>query len=243
MSRRTATPVRRQPPGRTSSPQDASASVALRMARAARVALRNEGIASGGRILDLCCGLGRQAELLAADGYRTVGMDIRRDAAILDRWRGAARRRRGLRFVCGDVRDLPLRGPFAAVLLLYNGLALFHENDDALALLRQARGVIGPRGVLLMDNLCRSIWREIADGRYADGISEDGLWQMIWRPARNVFSLRYGPQVRPGSTRPRRGEMLYRAWSFDEIDLLCRLSGWTLDPAGLRKPLLIARPD
>ncbi len=225
-----------------SSPLDASARAAARHARAVTRLLIERRRPRCSRILDIGCGLGRQAELLARAGHRVVGVDIRRDQAVLARWSAAAARQPRLRFVCGDARALPLAASFHAVLLLYNSLALFHANDDAIALLAEARRVLAPRGLLLIDNVCRTIWREIAAGRYADGISDDGLWQMVWLPARNVFALRYGDQVSPGRPRPRPGEPLYRAWSLDEIDLLCRLSGWVLEPPTPAAPLLVARP-
>ncbi len=102
---------------------------------------------------------------------------------------------------------------------------------------------LAPQGLLLIDNLCRTIWSEIAAGRYADGLSDDGLWQMAWLPARNVFALRYGHQVTPSRPRPRPGETLYRAWSLDELDLLCRLSGLSFQPPAPTATLLIARPE
>jgi SAM-dependent methyltransferase len=175
-------------------------------------------------------------------GYRVTGLDIRHDAEVLEHWSTARRHHPTVRFVSGDARHLPLTGPFDAALLLYNSLALFHTNEAAIALWSDVRRILAPTGVLIIDNICRSLWTEIAAGRYADGISEDGLWQMTWLPGRNVFSLRYGHQVRPDHPRPRRGETLYRAWSLDELDLLCRLTGWQLEPASLRRSLLVARP-
>lgn len=228
---------------RTASPQDASAPLARSQARAAVAALRKHGVRPPGRLLDLCAGLGRQARSLAEAGYRPLGVDIRHDDEIRAAWTATSRRRSQPHFLAADARALPLRGPFDAVLLLHNSLSLFHTNDDAMAVLREIRRVIAPRGVLLIDNVCRRLWQEIAAGRYADGISEDGLWQMIWLPGRNVFALRYAENVRADRPRPGRGEVLYRAWSLDELELLCRLTGWSLQPQSLRQGLLVARPQ
>jgi SAM-dependent methyltransferase len=223
------------------SPQESSRRQASREARAAIKVLQGHRIVRG-PVLDLCCGLGRQAEVVARAGYDVTGVDIRQDMAVQSAWAVAAARQSHLRFVSADVLDLPLRGPFAAALLLHNSLALFHRNEDAIRLLREIRRVLTARGVLVMENVCVTLWREIAAGRYADGISEDGLWQMIWLPGRNVFALRYGDQVRPGCRRIGLHETLYRAWSLEEMDLLCRLAGWKIDHASAAKPLLVARP-
>ncbi len=234
------------------SPQDADAPTARRQSRQALQALQEYGVEPGARVLCLCCGYGLQAEYLAKAGYRVVGVDIRCDSAILHEWNsrsavmtpkskggraggrgtheaaGSAGNSGGLRLICGDACRLPLRGRFDAALLLANSLSVFADSDDAVAVLQEVRRLVGRDGLLLLDNVCEHIWEEIAAGNYANGISEDGLWQMAWVPGRNVFALRYGNEVRPNQIRPRNGEMLYRAWSLDEFDLLCRLTGWQI---------------
>jgi len=235
-------PIDRTPVAAETVPQDASSGLAARQARQAGEALRRYGVGPGAVVLDLCCGLGRQAAALAKTGLRVVGVDMRSDDPVRTQWRRRQQETARLAFVGGDVRALPLRGPFDAGLLLYNGLSLFSDNADAIALFQEVRRVISPDGVLLLDNCCARLWREIAAGRYADGISADGLWQMAWQSGRNVFALRYGDAVRPDQPRPRRTERLYRAWSLDELDLLCRLTGWRLDFSSARRALLAARP-
>lgn len=205
--------------------------------------LRRQGIARGATLLELCCGYGRQARDLAGEGYKVVGVDLRCDADLLEQWKVHMREQPDLRLICGDVRSLPLRRRFDAMLLLGNSLSVLVENDSAIAMLRGLRALIRPGGTLMIGNVCQYVWEEIAAGRYADGISEDGLWQMAWMAGRNVFALRYGNQVRPEQPRPRVGEPLYRAWSLDEVELLCRLTCWRLEKPGARQRHLIARPD
>lgn len=205
------------------------------------LALQRHEVCPGARIIDLCCGAGLQASGLARAGYRVVGVDLRRDAPLPVGWSARIARQANLHFVSGDARRLPLRGRFAAATLLTNGLSLFADNDDALAVMRQVRRLVGRTGLFLLDNSVLRLWREIAAGRYASGLSEDGTWQMAWLAGRNVFSLRYGNQVRPDHPAPRPGEPLYRAWSLDELDLLCRLSGWHLERQTARTAVLVLR--
>jgi SAM-dependent methyltransferase len=230
-------------PCQPSSPQDAPPAVAARQARSIADLLHAHHIPAGSRLLDIGCGLGLQAAALARAGCRVTALDIRCDPQARSRWQTLSARQPRLHFLTGDARSLPLAGRFHAALLLYNTFALFHTNDDALALLAELRRVLAPRGLLLIDNVCRTIWKEIAAGRYADGLSDDGLWQMLWLPGRNLFALRYGDQVAPRSRRPRPGETLYRAWSLDELNLLFRLSGWRLEQATATRPFLLAHPS
>lgn len=225
------------------SPQDLAAGPAWRQARQVAGVLRQRGVLPGARVLDLCCGYGRQASTLAKAGYDVVGVDIRHDPALIRQWKTRMARPGRLRLVSGDARCLPLRGRFEATLLLASGLSLFADNDDAVPVFLDLRRLMAPKGLLLLDNVCLRIWQEIAAGRYASGLSEDGLWQMAWLTGRNVFALRYGDQVRPRQARPRRGEAVYRAWSQDELDLLCRLTGWLLEPASRKASLLVLRPE
>jgi SAM-dependent methyltransferase len=79
------------------------------------------------RVLDLCCGLGRHALLLAERGYEVTGID--RDAAIIQE----ARRRAGesVTFLQGDMRDLSsVPGTFDAVLNLWQSFGYFNEATN-----------------------------------------------------------------------------------------------------------------
>jgi len=224
-------------------PQDASSQQAYRQARSALRLMRQLGFepASGPWVLDLCCGLGSQARVLARAGCRVVGVDIRCDDRTRQGWaRISAQTDGAARFTVADVRRLPLRRRFSVATLFYNTLTLFVHNDDALALFAEVRRAIQRHGVFLIHNCCRLFWREISSGRYASGVSEDGRWQMVWLVGRNVFSLRFDAT---GEGRfGRGGAMLCRAWSVDELDLLCRLTGWWLDSSTADRGFLVARP-
>lgn len=224
------------------SPQDTARATARRQARQVVDTLKEQGIAAGARVLELCCGYGWQACALARAGYQVTGVDIRSDPSVRKQWKARISEQSRLRLICADVRHLPLRTRFDAALLLGNSLSVFADNDDAVSLLRQTRRLVTPGGLLLLDNVCQHIWEEIAAGRYANGLSEDGLWQMVWLRGRNVFALRYGDQVRSNQARVRPGEPIYRAWSLDELDLLCRLTGWKLERPRHSQQLLLARP-
>src|SRR5215210_2187124 len=76
------------------------------------------GLPSGARILDVPCGQGRHAHLLAEAGFDVDGLDYSRDLLERARHRGTGKR---LRYTRGDMRVLPARwsGRFDAVLNLF----------------------------------------------------------------------------------------------------------------------------
>ena len=98
------------------------------------------------RVLDLACGAGRRARALAAAGHRVVGIDLSADllAAAVAAGGGV----RG--FVRGDMRAIPLRGPFDAVTMFFTSFGYFDEagNDRVLA---EVSRVLSPGGRILLD--------------------------------------------------------------------------------------------
>jgi len=106
------------------------------------------GLPSGARILDVPCGQGRHAHLLAETGFDVDGLDY--SAVLL-----AAAKKRGtaatLRYTRGDMRRLSRRwtGRFDAVLNLFTSFGFFaHPADDARVIGEFAR-VLKPGGVLV----------------------------------------------------------------------------------------------
>lgn len=106
------------------------------------------GLPVGARVLDVPCGQGRHAHLLAENGFDVTGLDY--SAFLLAR----AKRRGtgpGLRYVRGDMRRLPARwtGRFDALVNLFTSFGFFlHPHDDARVVAEFAR-VLRPGGTLV----------------------------------------------------------------------------------------------
>ncbi|MBI4346412.1 MAG: class I SAM-dependent methyltransferase [Elusimicrobia bacterium] len=104
------------------------------------------------RVLDLCCGAGRHAVLLAERGLRVTGLDIQ--PGLLEAARAtAARRGVELELVRGDARRLRYRARFDAVFNLFTSFGYFATEAEDLALLLGVRRALKRRGVLVLDLL------------------------------------------------------------------------------------------
>lgn len=110
-----------------------------------------------GAILELGCGTGRITVPLLKQGHRVVGLDLHR--AMLrrcaERLRRAGRRIKGTpTLLHADMRELPLRGPFALVLCPFNAFMHLYLAPDISACLGEVRRVLDPkRGRFIFDVL------------------------------------------------------------------------------------------
>jgi SAM-dependent methyltransferase len=101
-------------------------------------------------VLDLGCGTGGHALLLAGRGYRVAGVD--RSPGMLAAARRKARAA-GLeaRFTRGDIRRVRLGTRFDAVISMFAVLGYQTEDRDILAALATAGAHLSPGGLLIFD--------------------------------------------------------------------------------------------
>ena len=106
-----------------------------------------------GEILDVGCGTGRILLHLARQGRRVHGIDS--DRAMLDRLESKLEAQPQLRalvhYQCGDVTHLQGDIKFQLVLLSYNLLMHFKDQEGQIALLRKLRGCLAADGQLVID--------------------------------------------------------------------------------------------
>ena len=143
---------------------------------------RTLGLKPGARLLDLACGTGRHALLLARRGAFVVGVD--KTEAYLKEGRAQARAR-GLTnclFARGDMRRLPFKGEFDAAMNLWTSFGYFSKPTDDLKALKGVARALKPGGLFLIDLLDfawvkrhgqRRRWDRRADGAY---LLQDAVW-------------------------------------------------------------------
>jgi SAM-dependent methyltransferase len=103
---------------------------------------------AGSRVLDVPCGQGRHAHLLAEAGFDVDGLDYSEDLLVLARRRGEGRT---LRYTQGDMRRLPRRwtGRFDAVLNLFTSFGFFTNPADDARVVGEFARVLKPGGALV----------------------------------------------------------------------------------------------
>lgn len=100
------------------------------------------------RVLELGCGTGSTALLLAGDVAEYVGTDI--SGAMIDIARAKPDAPEGLRFVQAEAADEVPGAPFDVVM----GLNLYHLVEDLNGALRQAREMTAPGGLFITKTPC-----------------------------------------------------------------------------------------
>ena len=133
------------------------------------------GLPVGSRVLDVPCGQGRHAHLLAEAGYDVDGLDYSTELLARARRRGVART---LRYTRGDMRRMPARWTkrFDAVLNLFTSFGFFSHPADDVRVIREFARVLKPGGVL--------VWH----GGSRDGVMARFLARDWWTSEKTVFT-------------------------------------------------------
>ena len=120
----------------------------------------------GARILDVPCGQGRHARLLAEAGFDVVGLDYSRHLLRIAREGGS-----GVRYTRGDMRKLPAQwtSRFDAVVNLFTSFGFFLDPSDDVKVVHEFARVLKPDGVLVWHGASR-------DGVMSSFVAKD-WWQ------------------------------------------------------------------
>jgi ubiquinone/menaquinone biosynthesis C-methylase UbiE len=107
----------------------------------------------GEHVLDVPCGHGRISNLLAARGLELTGVDT--SALFLDKARhDASLAGVEVQYEFGDMRRLPVDGPFDSVVYWYTSFGYFDDEDNR-QVLSEFRRVLRPGGRLLIETMHR----------------------------------------------------------------------------------------
>ncbi len=128
----------------------------------------------GDHLLDVFCGYGRHALLIARMGCSVTGIDISAES-IAELTTDALAEELPIEAICGDFMTVPLTGPFNAGYCLGNSFSFF-PRPQMLAFLQRIAGLLEPGGRFLAHTgmIAESVlpdyqerqWLEIEDGFY-----------------------------------------------------------------------------
>lgn len=165
--------------------------------------------------MDLACGAGRHSIELASRGYDVVGYDL--SETLLKAARAAARNASAkLKFARGDMRSLPYKSEFDAVISMFSSFGYFDRVEEDRKVLTGVARALKPRGKFLMERFNREAfayelphqsWRVRDDGTV---ILEEDTFDML----RGRYETRQIVIDRAG-TREHTGSV--RAYTFPEL--------------------------
>ncbi len=188
-------------------------------------------------ILDIACGTGRHAIEMARRGYTVTGVDISADMLAAAR-QDARVQGLEIELYQKDMRKLDFHEAFDAAYILFNTLCLLTHNDELIGFLKGVHTALKPGGAFVIE--VSNLWPSIASGKLANGSFEgdeerNGIkrhreMEFVIGPYNNLMCHLDTRRFWRGAEElePKSRTVLLRIFSLNELDLLCRLTGYTI---------------
>jgi SAM-dependent methyltransferase len=189
-------------------------------------------------ILDVGCGTGRHCFELARRGYRVTGIDVSPGMIEIAKEKCSSEELE-VKFYCKDMRELDFHENFDAAYILFTTFPLLAENEDAIKALNGIWNALREEGLVVIE--VGNVWYSIAGGKFKpEGVyewtAEKGAIRMM---RKNEWKVDFKNNINHRTLTTRRwknGQELpifiekfdARLYSLNEIDLLCRLTGFKI---------------
>ncbi|HLZ59709.1 MAG TPA: methyltransferase domain-containing protein [Ktedonosporobacter sp.] len=110
------------------------------------------GVPTGCSLLDLGCGPGRLSLPLTKRGYQVTGLDLS-ERYLQQAQAESAFLGLQVRFVQGDMRQLPFKNEFHVVLNVFTSFGYFASEEEDVQVLQHVSKALKPSGLFLLDTL------------------------------------------------------------------------------------------
>jgi SAM-dependent methyltransferase len=182
------------------------------------------GLEDGASVLDLCCGHGRHAVRLAQRGYRMTGLDL---SAYHIRLARKAAREAGVavEWIQADMRDVPGRNRFDAIVNLFTAFGYFDEEDEDLRVLQGIRRALKPGGRFLIELMNRDNLMRVFRESDCTGVSEGGYIAELRRFDVLTGRINVDMLFFPADGKPRHHWHSIRLYTFSELRSLLEKAG------------------
>ncbi len=209
------------------------------------------GVTSPATVLDCSCGIGTQALGLASRGFAVTASDIS-SASVGRAQQEAARRGAQIETRVADMRQLPWRDAFDAVLSMDNAVAHLHDEpalSEALGSMLSAARRGGALAFSVRDY--RSILNERPRGTVPSRFEREGVPHVYvqswtWREDEPVYDSELFLLSGPAWT-VAHSKSTFRAWTLAELTAAAEQAGWgdvaviAPEASGFYQPIVLGR--
>jgi len=177
------------------------------------------GLAKGKRVLDIACGEGYGANLLADVGSKVIGVDL--DAATIAHAK-AKYRRRNLHFVRGSCTEIPCADHSIDLVASFETIEHISEHD---AFLSEIKRVLAPGGILVISSPHKAEYQKVSEASnpfHEAELDHDEFVQLITRTFKHYVAAKQrlviGSWIAPDEPSAQVSTATFRGW-FDGIDI------------------------
>ena len=136
-------------------------------------------------ILDVACGTGNYTFIFARKGFRTVGIDL--SESMIEAAKSKIGSKKNPRFFKMDMRRITLREKFDAATVLFGGFGYLTYSEDVLKFFRQAKKILNPGGLLVLE-----FWQSTGVLPAAAGASGNTNWDRAEFEGKRILRLNRG---------------------------------------------------
>jgi len=152
--------------------------------------LQLHGVKAGSLVLDLACGTGTMALLMAQKGYELIGIDASADM-LSEAFNKMNEQEKVILFLNQTMQELELYGTVDAAYATCDSMNYLPTEDDFIAALKKVALYLNPGGIFIFDLKTESKYRQLGENTYHDSIKNASyIWRNHYDPATNINEYR-----------------------------------------------------